>query len=217
MSENPNTPARGRWSLAAVAFGLAFTFAMPAHAKQGGGADGLYGLLSLALLLAGLGLAVGAFSLAVSRIFKGRSTVTYQVLRRRPGISLLTGVLTTAVAFGLLAVSAPIPAVPGLVLLAFLLGLGQFAIAAAGRLGSAFIDPVTDEGEPPDARAQLKGGLLLVGLNAVPILGSILFFGILLAGIGATLLGYFSGMGSRLQRVAAPAEAAAAPVDGGGA
>ncbi|MBI4703120.1 MAG: hypothetical protein HY744_18540 [Deltaproteobacteria bacterium] len=48
-------------------------------------------------------------------------------------------------------------------------------------------------GNIEDARCHLKSGLLLVGLNGVPIIGSVLFLGILLAGVGATLLGYFGG------------------------
>jgi len=54
---------------------------------------------------------------------------------------------------------------------------------------------------------------LLTAVNAVPILGSCLFFGILLAGIGASLLGYFAVFRKAPAAVAEQQPAPAVPAE----
>jgi hypothetical protein len=169
------------------------------------------GLASLAVLIVAMGLAVGSFSLTVNHIFRKRTTTTFQVLCRRPGWSLLAGIAITLLGLGLMAVLRGAGPVALLVLLGYLLGLLLFAIAAATRLAGRILDPASLDDELPDARLLLKAGLLLLAVNIVPFIGTMLFFGILLAAVGAALLGYFAKLGGTLRAAAAPAGAPAGP------
>ena len=60
------------------------------------------------------------------------------------------------------------------------------------------------EDEIPDLRQLLQGGLVLCAVNAVPILGTLLFAGVVLAAVGASLLGYFTKLGPAAKTAPAP-------------
>jgi hypothetical protein len=183
-----------------------------ADGPDGGPTAGLLALLSVGLLLGGLGVAFGCFGATVSHVFSGRSTVTFKVLCRRPGWSLLAGTLVTLLALGLLALLRGAGPLQVVVLLGFLGGLLLFAIAAATRLAGRLVDRGLLEDEVPELRLLLQGGLVLVAVNAVPIVGTLLFAGILLAAIGASLLGYFTKIEpAAATSRAAPASTAPAP------
>ncbi len=161
-------------------------------ASPGAAAAGLVQLLALIVLLIGLGFGLGAFGLTVNNLFRRRAEITFEVMRRRPKLALTAGIVVTLLALGLLAVLRGAPPLQLLILLSYLGFLGQFALAGAARLIGQYLEPSLLVGELPGARAHVKGGVLLTAVNAVPILGSCLFFGILLTGIGASLLGYFA-------------------------
>jgi hypothetical protein len=210
-----------RWWIAGSA-ALAATL-MPlsasAHPLDEGPAGALFGLLAVAVLLSGLGLAVGCLGHTVSHVFRARSRATFAVLRAKPGWSLLAGGLVTLLSLGLLRVLQGAPALQLLVLGGFLLGLALLAVAAATRLAGQLVDPSLLDDELPALRVVVPAGLLLLGLNAVPLLGTLLFVGILLASIGAALLAYFvkpraaaaTGAGAGPVGAAPPAPAAPLP------
>ena len=196
------------WWTAVAALVATMALPLPAHAKgPGEAAAGLLGLLALVVLLLAMGLAVGSFGLTVNHIFRKRSTSSFQVLCARPGWSLLAGFVVTLLGMALLALLRGAPPLQLLVMLSYLGGLVLFGIAAAVRFAGRVLDPTALDDELPDPRLLLKGGLLLLAVNAVPFLGTILFVGILLSAVGATLLGYFTKVGGGLQ----PAAAGAAP------
>lgn len=185
-------------------------FPLPAYARAPGeAAAGLLGLLALVVLLLAMGLAVGSFGLTVNHIFRKRATASFQLLCARPGWSLLAGLVVTVLGLALLGLLRGAPPVQLLVLLGYLGGLLLFAIAAAVRFAGRVLDPTTLDDELPDARLLLKGGLLLLAVNAVPILGTVLFAGIVLSAVGATLLAYFTKPATTGLR---PAAAVAGPV-----
>jgi hypothetical protein len=200
---------------ALVALALTLAWSRPAWAAgPGEAAASLLGLLAVVVLLLALGVATGSFAMTVNHIFRKRSNVSFKVLCARPGWSLLTGVLVTFLGLGLLALLAGAGPLQLLIMVAYLVGLALFGIAIAVRLAGRIIDPTTLEDELPDARLLLKGGLLLLALNVVPFIGTMLFAGILLAAVGATLLGYFARLTARAQPVAvttAPAPAQPQP------
>lgn len=204
-----------RWWLAAAAFGATLALAPPAYAGgPGEAAASLMGLVAVVILLLAMGLAVGSFSMTVNHIFRKRSTVSFKVLCARPGWSLLAGVVVTLLGLGLLALLHAAKPLQLLVMVAYLVGLVLFAIAVAVRFAGRVIDPTTLDDEVPDARLLLKGGLLLLAVNVVPIIGTMLCAGIVLAAVGATLLGYFTRLAAKTQPAvagAAAAPAAAAP------
>ena len=206
------------WTTGLMAAALVL-WAHPAQAapKPDNPVHAFVGLLTVAVLLVVLGLAVGSFGLTVNHVFRQRSGAAFGVMRQRPGLSLLAGVLITVLGLGLIAVLQVAPPLQLLVLLAFLIGLASFAIGAAARLTGSVVEPlpagVGGDG-PPDARAHVKGGLVLISLNVVPILGSILCFGILLSGVGATLLSYFSAFGPKQPAAAQAPPAPPAPSEG---
>ncbi|MBW2523634.1 MAG: hypothetical protein JRI23_05640 [Deltaproteobacteria bacterium] len=189
---------------------------LPAHAKPAGeAAAGLLGMLAVIVLLAAAGLAVGSFGLTVNHIFRRRATASFQVMCARPGWSLLAGFAITLVGLTLLALLAGAPPLQLLVLLAYLGALMLVGIAAAVRFAGRVIDPTTLDDELPDARLLLKGGLLLAAVNAVPLLGTMLFAGIVLAAVGATLLGYFTKPVGSVRPAATPeSPSGPAPSDG---
>jgi vacuolar-type H+-ATPase subunit I/STV1 len=200
------------WLPALAAAAVTAVWSVPAHAAgPGQAAASLLGLLAIIVLLLAMGMAAGSFAMTVNHIFRRRSHVSFKVLCSRPGWSLLTGMVVTLLGMGLMALLRGAPPLQLLIMGAYLIGLALFAIAVAVRLAGRVLDPTTLDDELPDARLLLKGGLLLLAINAVPFIGTMLFAGILLAAVGATLLGYFtSRTGAR--RPLAPAAAPAAPV-----
>ena len=191
---NARTFGKGMLGLAAVA---ATTFVTPAAAaadRPGPAAAGLLQLLALLVLMAAIGFGLGAFGLTVSQLVRRRADLSFAVLKRRPRLALLVGVLVTVLGLGLLAILRGAPALQLLVLVAYLAGLALVGLASAARLAAEHLEGVVADGLP-SPRAFVRGSMLLVGVNAVPVLGSALFLGILLAAIGATLLGYFVAFG----------------------
>jgi hypothetical protein len=210
------THGSDRWGWKAIglaAFGAALV--IPAAARADGPlegpAPGLLGLLSLAVLLAGLGLGFGCLGATVGHLFAKRVAVTFKVLCRRPGWSLLAGALVTLLGLGLLVLLHGAKPLALLVLLGYLGSLLLFAVAAATRLAGRLVGRGMLEDELPDVRLLLQGGLVLVAVNAVPILGTLLFVGILLAAVGASLLGYFTKVGPTPGAPAPSGVAGAAP------
>jgi hypothetical protein len=209
MSRRTRQHSKALW-FGAAALAATMALPVPAHAKSPGeAAAGLLGLLALIVLLLAMGLAVGSFGLTVNHIFRKRSTSSFQVLCARPGWSLLAGFVVTLLAMALLALLRAAPPLQLLVMLSYLGGLMLFGIAASVRFAGRVLDPTALDDELPDPRLLLKGGLLLLAVNAVPFLGTILFVGILLSAVGATLLGYFTKVGGGLQPAVAAAGASA--------
>ena len=199
---------------AALSFLAAVLLARPAlAASPGAAAAGLVQLLALIVLLLALGFGLGAFGLTVNNLFRRRAEITFEVMRRRPKLALLAGIVVTLLGQRLLAVLRGAPPLQLLILLAYLGFLGQFGLACAARLMGQHLEPSLLAGELPGARAHVKGGILLTAVNAVPILGSCLFFGILLAGIGASLLGYFAVFRKAPAAVAEQQPAPAVPAE----
>ena len=157
------------------------------------------------MLLVILGLAMGSLGLTVGHIFKRRTNITYRVMCSRPGWSLLTGFFATIMGLGMIAVLRMVKPLQLVVLIALLVGLVMFGLAAVARLGARVLEPSLLDEEQPGPRAALQGGVLLLAINAVPLLGTIVFVGMVLAGIGATLLGYFAGFGNALKGATAEA------------
>jgi hypothetical protein len=187
-------PAPASWAIrGGVAVAL---LATPLVARADGGPDhpagGLLMLGAVVLLLAALGVALGCFGTAVSHLFRRRATLTLEVLLARPGWSLVAGIGVTLVGLALLAVLRPAPGLQLVVLLGWLAAFAMFGLAAATRLAGRIVDQHVMVDDLPPLRTLLVAGLLLAGLNAVPLLGTMLFAGIVLAAVGATLLGYFS-------------------------
>jgi len=198
-----------RWMVRAIGLGvLGAALVIPAVARAdgplAGPAHGLLGLLTLAVLLMGLGLGFGCFGATVSHVFAGRTAVTFKVLYRKPGWSLLAGTLITLLGLGLLGLLRGAPPLQLVVLLGFFGFLLMFAIPTATRLAGRLVDRNMLEDEIPDLRQLLQGGLVLCAVNAVPILGTLLFAGVLLAAVGASLLGYFTKLGPAAKTAPAP-------------
>ncbi|MHC4945756.1 MAG: hypothetical protein ACYTG7_22320 [Planctomycetota bacterium] len=162
---------------------------------------GVMQILLILLLFAGLGLGLGPFGFLVNHMFKKRGRITHRVLCAWPRVSLLLGVLITVVGLGLLHICEPVPTIQLLIFLAYIGGLGMFGIGACVRLAARFIASTPDE-EVPELNAHIKGGLVLLFSNALPILGNLFFLCILLAGIGAAVLGYFASIGSATAAIA---------------
>ena len=119
--------------------------------------------------------------------------LTYIFLTKKPGLSLLTGIIITLVLLGILAISSSVPHLQGIILIISLLGLGIITAGCVSRLGAHIVEPQIIEDELPSAWAHIKGGLVLMAVNIVVLVGNIFFIGLLLAGAGATLLSYFAG------------------------
>ncbi len=156
---------------------------------------GLVKLVALIVLLAALGIGLGSFGLTVNNVFRQRCTTSFELMCNRPKLSLLVGVLVTALGFGLLAILHGAGPLQLLVLLAYFGGVGIFGLASAARLSAQHIQP-SPVAELPGVGAHVRGGVVLTAINAVPIIGTVLFIGILLTGVGASLLGYFARFGN---------------------
>ncbi len=156
---------------------------------------GLVKLAAVIVLLGALGIGLGSFGLTVNNVFRQRSAASFELMCNRPKLSLLVGVLVTALGFGLLAILHGAGPLQLLVLLCYLGGLGIFGLASAARLSAQHIQ-TSPLGELPGAGAHVRGGVVLTAINAVPIIGTVLFVGILLTGVGASLLGYFARFGN---------------------
>lgn len=149
------------------------------------------------ILLVGIagGIGIGAFGLVAHRVFRRRAKRVDRLVRTRPGLSLATGIAITIATLALLSIVAEAEGLPLLVLLAYGTGLFMFAATAAVRLAADTVDASPTLDDPMSARSAVSGGLLIVFMNALPILGSLLLGGILLAGVGAALLSYFASIG----------------------
>ena len=199
-----------QWMVKAIGLGvLGAAVLVPAVARADGPlqgpAHGLLGLLTLAVLLTGLGVGFGCFGATVSHVFARRTDVAFKVLCRKPGWSLLAGTLITLLALGLLGLLRGAPPLQLPVLLGFFGFLLMFAVPTATRLSSRLVDHGALDDEIPDLRQMLKGGLVLCAVNAVPILGTLLFIAVLLGAVGASLLGYFTKLDPAAKMPSAPA------------
>ena len=183
-----------RRALLALTFAALTCLTSPAQAAPmpAMAAAGLLKLVAVIVLLLALGFGLGSFGLTVNNLFRHRSALTFGVMCARPKLSLATGVAVTLLGLLLLAILRPAPPLQLLVLVTYLGALGMFALGSAARLGGQHVEPAPLNGELPGARAHVKGGMVLTAVNAVPIMGSVLFVGILLTGIGASLLAYFA-------------------------
>jgi len=159
-------------------------------------------MLALVVSAAAIGVGIGALGLVTNHVFRGRAAMGYRVMRARPLLSLLLGVLVTLAGMGLLRLCEPVPLLQLVLLMAYLLGLGTFAAGASARLAGRILEPSLLDDELPGAAAHVKGGLLLVFMNGVPLLGSAVFIGILLAGFGSALVAYFASMGRSAAAIA---------------
>lgn len=192
----------GRWALILTAITVITLIALPVLAADGQGpvgdkgAQDLPGVLAGLLIIAGLGFALGCLGLVVNHIFHRRALVVYIFMSRKPGLSLLTGIIITLVVFGLMVILQSVPQLQGLILLIALIGLGLFTMGAVSRLAAQIVEPRLIEDDLPGTWAHIKGGLVLMAMNIILIVGNALFIGVLLAGIGATLLSYFTGVAS---------------------
>lgn len=164
----------------------------------------LVGVVTYVLILLFLGGGIGAFGFLVNHVFPKRSAMSYKVMCIRPGISFLVGLIITFVGFGLLIVFDGRHKVQIILFVVYLVGLLLSAIGATCRMAAHFLEPEVMKDELPIFNAHLRGGLILAATNIIPILGTIFFCGILLAGVGATLLGYFASMGGAVAALAAP-------------
>lgn len=193
-----------RWALIFTAMVTLATISLPAFAQEASSAQDkagpdLPGILAGLLIIAGLGFALGCFGLVVNHIFYRRSLIAYIFLTKKPGLSLLTGIIITLVVLGLLAILSNVPQLQGIILIISLLGLGIITLGCVSRLGAHIVEPQIIEDELPGAWAYIKGGLVLMAMNIVLIVGNIFFIGVLLTGAGATLLSYFAGAASMPQ------------------
>ncbi len=191
-----------RWALIFTVTIIVGLIAVPAFAAVGKvqvaekGPQDLPGVLAGLLIVAGLGFALGCLGLVVNHIFHRRAMITYIFMSRKPGLSLLTGIIITLVVFGLMVILQSVPQLQGLILLIALIGLGLFTMGAVSRLAAQIVEPQLIEDDLPGTWAHIKGGLVLMAMNIILIVGNALFIGVLLAGIGATLLSYFTGVAS---------------------
>lgn len=181
---------------------------VPAFAAPGpeSAADGLLKLVAVLVLLLAVGFGLGSFGLTVNNLFRNRAALTFGVLCARPKLSLVTGVVVTLLGLVLLAVLKGAPPLQLVILVAYLGALGLFALGTATRLAGQHVEPAPLNGELPGARAHVKGGVVLTSVNAVPIMGSLLFVGILLASVGASLLAYFARFNGPVGVASAPSE-----------
>jgi len=189
-----------RWVLFSTGISVMLFIAVPAFAAVGKvqvaekGPQDLPGVLAGLLIVAGLGFALGCLGLVVNHIFHRRAMITYIFMSRKPGLSLLMGIIITLVVFGLLVILQSVPQLQGIILFIALIGLGLFTMGAVSRLAAQIVEPRLIEDELPGTWAHIKGGLVLMAMNIILIVGNALFIGVLLAGIGATLLSYFTGV-----------------------
>jgi hypothetical protein len=146
--------------------------------------------------LAGVGFALGSLGLVVNQIFRRRTVLAYTVMTRKPGWSLLTGVIITLLGLGLVALFEGVEFLQGVIILLYLLGLGLFASGAVIRFGAGIVEPQLIGDDLPSTWAHIKAGIILMAMNVILIVGNVLFVGIFLSGVGATLLSYFAGMGT---------------------
>lgn len=197
---------------AALAVTLLPVAAWAGPMKEGPGAA-LLGILAVSALLAVVGAALGCLGHTVAHLFRGRTRATFVVLRAKPGWSLLAGLMVTICALGLLRVLRAAPPLQLVVLVVFVGFLAFFALAAATRLAAQLVDPSLLDEELPSLRVVVPAGLLLLALNAVPVLGTVLFVAIVLAALGATLLGYFVKAPKPAMAGAAAPEHAASEAD----
>ena len=190
----PSPAPTARRALAALTLVALTCLSSSALAAPGpeSAADGLLKLVAVLVLLVAVGFGLGSFGLTVNNLFRQRSALTFGVMCSRPKLSLATGVAVTLLGLVLLAVLKVAPPLQLLVMVAYLGALGLFALGGAARLAGQHVEPAPLNGELPGARAHVKGGVVLTAVNAVPIMGTVLFLGILLAGVGASLLAYFA-------------------------
>jgi len=160
-----------------------------AAAKAG---TGLLNLLVVAIVVFGLGFGLGCFAFVVNKLFRKRSAVAFEVMQRKPKLSMVTGAAVSLLTFGFIASLHGKGGLQFIILLTYLCTLGAFALSSLVRLSARFLMPPQLASELPDPRAHIKGGILILAVNVVPIIGSVLFFGILLAGVGSALLSYFA-------------------------
>ncbi len=180
--------------------------AAPAYAATGvkSAGEGFIGVLSAIFLIAALGFGLGAFGFVADNIFHKRVGLSHQVLRIKPGLSFLIGIIITLVTLGLLALFQKVGFIALIILLAYLVGLALFAIGAITRLAAHIIEPSLLSGDEPGVWAYIKGGWILLAMNVIFPIGMIFFAGIFLAGVGATLLGYFASMGGAVSHSVQP-------------
>jgi len=164
----------------------------PAHAADAGKAGaGLLQLLAVIVAVVAVGIGLGAFGHLVNNLFRRRAALTFEVIHRKPKLSLLTGVVVSLLGLGLIASLNGKGPLQLLVLLLYLGLLGTFALGAIARLAAQHLE-MPLHGELPSARAHVKGSVLLLAINGVPLLGTLLLLGIMAAGVGAALLSYFA-------------------------
>jgi hypothetical protein len=192
--DSRNRPG-SHFTMTVLLAGLLLIFPAFAAQEQEDVQRSIVGIGILVLLLVILGFGLGTFAFLANHIFPKRSATSYRVMCVRPGLSFLLGFIITLIGFGLLAVFGPIPSIQFLVLLAYMAGLLMFAAGATTRYVAHLVESSMMKNGIPGPLAHIKGGLILCLANILPILGTLLFLGILLAGVGATLLGYFAAMG----------------------
>ena len=181
-----------RWLLPALSYAALLIVILVAAFAAGPVAAATKIVAALVLLLA-LGFGCGAVALTVNNVFRNRAANAYQTLRQRPKASLAAGAAVSAATLLLLALLGVAPALQLLVLLAYLGLVGLFGLAAAIRLLGQHVGSGSST-ELPSAGAHVTGGVVLMALNVVPIVGSLLFIGLLLAGIGAASLRYLAAV-----------------------
>ncbi len=191
-----------RTALMMVAAITALFVATPAFAGAGKSGAELGGVLTGIFGVAALGFGLGAFGIVVNHIFYKRTVLAYVFLRKKPGWSFLTGVIVTLLGLGLVALFQGVETIQGIIMLLYLLGLGMFGIGAVMRLAGYIVEPPIIEDSLPSTWAFIKGGFVFMAVNIVVIIGNALAIGVLIAGVGATLLSYFAGMGSAVSDVA---------------
>lgn len=153
-------------------------------------------IILIVFFLAGLGLGLGSFGFLVNRVFPNRSRLSFKVMRVKPVLSFVVGIVVTILGFALLGMLEGADNLQLAVLLLYFVGLFMFGAGTTARLGAQFIDSTVLEDEVPCAGAHVKAGLLLLFSNALPILGTLFFLGILVTGIGASLISYFVSIGN---------------------
>ncbi len=163
-------------------------------------------LIAIVITALGAGVGLGCFGLTIGAIFRRRTEQTVRVMRARPALSTAIGTAITIVGLGVLAIFEGREVLQLMVFVAYLVALLLFAGGAAVRLAANWIEPSATPDVAPDASACVKAGLVLVLLNVVPVLGTIVFCGIALCGVGATLVTYFASMGGAAVAVARTAE-----------
>jgi hypothetical protein len=191
-----------RWALIIPAISAIFLITAPAFAGAGTAkgtelTGALAGIFGVALV----GFGLGAFGLIVNHIFYKRTVLTYIIMKKKPGMSFLVGLVFTLLGLGLVALFQGTEWLQGIIMLLYLLGLGMFGIGAVIRLAAHIVEPRIIEDELPTTWAFIKGGFIFMAINIVVVIGNALAIGTLIAGVGATMMSYFAGMGKAVSDV----------------